>query len=101
MAIRFGLADAGLLRERAISASGAGIWWRSIPLPIKFGIVVLLSLMLLVMSVLSTARTGVVPEINILAETYLPGNAIPKDAECFDLEYLYRSCIISVLGQKI
>ena len=103
MAIYSG-AGTGLIRERAVSATGAGIRWQNIPLQAKVVIVMLLSLMLLVLSILSAARTETVPDIHVLDEIYLPGNVLPqlpKDAECFDLAYLYRSCLISVLGQKI
>lgn len=104
MAIQSGATNRGLIRERAVSASDTGIRWRSIPPLVKFATILLFSLVLLVMSLFSVARTQVIPEINVLAGIYLPGNSLPllpQDSECNPVEDDNVSCLVRELGQDV
>lgn len=103
MSIQSNLAAPGLVRRKpSFAGSDVAIQWSGIPFIVKVAMVLLSCLTLIIFSVLSVSRTDVVPEIKTVDSLYLPGNTIvDASGECFEHDFIYRSCAINISGQKI
>lgn len=105
MSIQSRACDIRVRRTHGLRGLRAVRTW-PISLRVKVVSVIFLSTILLILSAVAVGRMGVMPEIVVPPQAYLPGSPVPqlpKDAECFqpDYEQFYRSCSTHVAGQTL
>lgn len=94
--------DSVRFRAQVPSASPDAFRWPRLPLPIQLAAWGVLGFTLLILAVMTIARTGTIPPIFEPSALYRPGHILPDDVTCyaFSDDHLTR-CMAEQLDHKI